>query len=194
MLTPVASTLLGTAVTAEQGNADGDGASLDEDVVFDLLGNDRRRVCLKELVDAEEVRDLNDLSEQVAAQLDDSSTSTDELYESVYISLCQSHLPKLEKVDLVEFDSDQKTVEPRPALDEIERHLHRNDEEEAPESTVRYPFVAAAVTGLGIAVVIAGPQVVGSLVLPLLFLLNAGVIVAGVAREGVHVERLRGGR
>lgn len=189
MSTQALCTLLVPAVAADKPDGDREVNSLDEDVVFDLLGNERRRACLKALLDAEDEQPLNDLSEQVTAEIDDSSTSADELYESVYISLCQSHLPKLEKVDLVEFDSDQKTVEPRPELDEIERHLQRETEaDDEPEASLRYPFVAAGVTALGIATAVLGPPVVGSLVLPLLLLLNVGVVAGGAARSDALVS------
>jgi len=53
----------------------------------------------------------------------DEETSPDDIRDSVYISLCQNHLPKLADAGVVGYDSAEKTVGPGPAFPVVERHL-----------------------------------------------------------------------
>ena len=100
---------------------------LSEETVFDLLGNERRRACLKELARDTGLWDVDALSEKVAEDVADSPEAAAERYDSVYISLCQVHLPKLEDVNVVRYDDDEQTVEPAFRFPEIRTHLERND-------------------------------------------------------------------
>jgi hypothetical protein len=100
---------------------------LAEETVFDLLGNERRRAALKELARDTDPWDVDTLSERVAEDIADSPEAAAERYDSVYISLCQVHLPKLEEVNVVRYDDDEQTVEPGARFPEIRTHLEKND-------------------------------------------------------------------
>ncbi|MDF9746951.1 DUF7344 domain-containing protein [Natrinema salsiterrestre] len=94
--------------------------SLDD--VYHLLQTKRRRDVLRYLREAEEPVRLRELAEQVAAW--EQETTIDELSsderQRVYISLYQSHLPKLDNHGIVDYDKDRGRVEPTartPLLD-----------------------------------------------------------------------------
>ena len=98
---------------------------LAEETVFDLLGNERRRAALKELARNTDPWDVDTLGERVAEDIADSPEAAAARYDSVYISLCQVHLPELEEVNVVRYDD--QTVEPGGTFSEIRTHLEKND-------------------------------------------------------------------
>lgn len=80
--------------------------------LFEVLSSDRRRalLCFLRLRGGE--ADLRELATQIAAweqDTDPEAVSEDDT-KRVYISLYQSHLPKLEEYELVSYDSDTKQV------------------------------------------------------------------------------------
>ena len=83
------------------------------DVVFDLLSNERRRHVLRYLHTESSSTTLGDLAEYIAAIENDKPESALSSTERkrVYISLYQSHLPKMSSADVIDFDVDRKTVE-----------------------------------------------------------------------------------
>ena len=78
--------------------------------IFDLLRNDRRRRVLRELCSSVGQATVRGLSERIAAQETGESPPPRKARESVYSSLIQTHLPKLDERGVVEYDSDRKTV------------------------------------------------------------------------------------
>lgn len=97
---------------------------LEETQIHDVLRNDRRRLTIRCLRDAEEDRlALSDLSEQVAALETGESPPPADKRQSVYVSLQQTHLPKLSELDVVEYDTDRKSVTLRDRVEEIEVYM-----------------------------------------------------------------------
>jgi hypothetical protein len=95
------------------------------DAFFDLLSNRRRRYALHCLEQRGETADLGDVARQVAAwengkEVDAISASE---RKSVYTSLQQFHLPKLDEKGVVEFDQREGTVEPGPATEEFDIYM-----------------------------------------------------------------------
>ncbi|WP_136718397.1 DUF7344 domain-containing protein [Halorientalis salina] len=129
--------------------------TLTDDTFYELLGNERRRACLERLVESGTEWSVSDLSRAVAADITDSSTSPEEIYDSVYISLCQNHLPKLDEVDLIEYDLEAKTVRPGPGLPAIANRLPTSQPAATPESA-RMTIVAIS----SLTVVLAGAAAV----------------------------------
>lgn len=76
-------------------------------VVFDVLGNRRRRLVTYVLARTDEPVDIGTLAERVAAL--EADTSTEEITyaqrKSVYTGLHQTHLPKMEQAGLIASDS-----------------------------------------------------------------------------------------
>ena len=96
------------------------------DEAFALLRSRRRRAIVRRL-QATPTTDIGDLAEHVAAQ--ETDTSRDQLgskgRKRVYISLYQSHLPRLADAGVVAYDSNRGVVERLPAADALDRQLGR---------------------------------------------------------------------
>lgn len=102
-------------------------ASVDKEQLFDILGNDRRRACLEYLRSTWRSReghiDVSELATQTASKLADDHVPDGNLEKSVYTTLCQTHLEKLDRHGIVNFDEATKRVSPGPAFQDACRHL-----------------------------------------------------------------------
>ena len=100
--------------------------------IFDLLSNNRRRYTIHYCKREDGPVTLGDLAEHVAAwELDkevDEITSTER--KRVYTSLQQSHLPTLERANIIEFDD--HTIELTEEAAELEVYLDVVPEESIP--------------------------------------------------------------
>jgi DNA-binding transcriptional ArsR family regulator len=88
---------------------------VDEDALFEVLSNRRRRYALHYLMQVEgETVDLGDISTQVAAW--ENGIDPDDLgyrdRKAVHTSLYQYHVPKLDDAGIVEYDSQRGVVRP----------------------------------------------------------------------------------
>lgn len=114
---------------------------LDERTLLSLIGNERRYACLHYLLTAE--RDpipVRDLAEDIADELTDEPPASESLENSVYISLCQTHLEKLDSAGLVEFDTDEKTVRRGPEFDTFDAYVTGDD-----GASIRTPTAFASI-------------------------------------------------
>jgi len=84
--------------------------ALDQDVAHEILRCDRRRLTLECLRQRLNPISLRTLSERVAELETGESPPPRDLRKSVYVSLHQTHLPKLEDVGVVEYDKQSKEV------------------------------------------------------------------------------------
>jgi len=129
------------ATTVEPSHGD---AALSEERLFDLLGNERRRSCLQCLATAGGRTTVQELAADVAVRVSDEGTPPDDIRDSVYISLCQNHLPKLDDAGVVTYDSAEKTVGPGPAFPVVERHLQVDDAGDGGGHAPYYALVSLA--------------------------------------------------
>lgn len=83
---------------------------IEPEVIHDVLRNDRRRRVIQYLKRRLEPVSLRDLSERVAELETDKSPAPRDIRQSVYNSLHQTHLPKLDDIGIVDYDRDRKTV------------------------------------------------------------------------------------
>jgi len=127
--------------------------SLSQDDVFELLSSPRRRYVLYHLREAKEPIELTTLAEQVAAW--ENETSVDEITEQerkrVYVSLYQTHIPRLDEAGVVSYDKDSGMVMLQPDADEIDTYLNSSDEE-LPWQWVYLGLAATSTVLLGLTV------------------------------------------
>ncbi|WP_254820921.1 DUF7344 domain-containing protein [Haloglomus halophilum] len=103
------------------------GTSISKDDAFHILQNSRRRAVLRYLAahDEEERFVMRDLAEEVAAWEHDTTVQqlvSDER-QRVYIALYQSHLPKLDDHDIIEYNQSRGVVEPTELVDALAPYL-----------------------------------------------------------------------
>lgn len=124
--------------------------SLSQDLVFDILSSPRRRYVLYYLRQVDEPIELTALAEQVAAweNQTDTESLSDQQRKRVYVSLYQTHVPKLDDAGVVRYDQDEGTVELAPDATAIDDYLTQSST--AP-SWERIYLALAAVGGLFLA-------------------------------------------
>ena len=158
---------------------------MDESEVFHILGNDRRREIICTLIDDTEALPVSDLARRVASEEADGEPSKG-LYKSVYVSLQQTHLPKLAEKGIVVYDTDAQRVEPGPAFQEIRPYLRGTTQEVSP-LRLAVPLSLSALgllVTLGLTVRVSILQDIGAVVVGAIFLLLIVVLVASRLRAG----------
>jgi len=96
-----------------------DGDRLDETVIFEVLSSERRRLAIQFLRDSEDDIEVNDIAEYIAERETGESPPPKDARKTVYVSLHQTHLPKMDDLDIVSYDTDTKEV----SLDESFRDV-----------------------------------------------------------------------
>ena len=92
--------------------------------IHDVLRNDRRRLAINVLQDAEDgSMSVRDLSEAVATLETGEDPPPRNKRQSVYVSLHQTPLPKLDNLGIVEYDGDAKLVTLRERVREVEVYM-----------------------------------------------------------------------
>lgn len=120
--------------------------TLSRDEMFEMLSNRRRRHVLHYLQNSEQQATLSDLAEQIAAwenntEVKDISASE---RKTVYTSLQQFHLPKMNKTGAVEYDQRTGEVDITNAAKELDVYLEVVDRYDIPWS-----FYYIGLSGIG---------------------------------------------
>jgi hypothetical protein len=111
---------LGTVTAAELDRAE---EELDETRIHDVLSNERRRLVIELLQGCDDGLTVRELSERIAAVESGESPPPSALRRSVYVSLQQTHVPKLDRLDVVAFDEEAKTVSLRPEASQVDVYM-----------------------------------------------------------------------
>lgn len=125
------------APAVEQTSDTPENDTLSKDDIFHLLQTRRRRDALRYLKGTEETVRMRDLAEQVAAWEHETTVDglTSEQRQRVYISLYQSHLPKLDEEGVIEYDQSRGTVHRTEIADQLDPYLDEaNREDTSPDS------------------------------------------------------------
>jgi hypothetical protein len=94
-----------------------------EGLAHNMLRNGRRRRAIKYLRRHHGTATLSELAEQIAIYETGESPPPENLRESVYISLHQTHLPKLDENGFLDYDPDAKTVTLRRRTWRLEKYM-----------------------------------------------------------------------
>lgn len=100
-------------------------STLSQDTAFDLLSNERRRLALQYLQERDEPVSIGELATQVAAMENDIPVEEVDAQQRkrTYVSLYQTHVPKLAKANAVEYDSDEGIVALTPETRMVTSYL-----------------------------------------------------------------------
>lgn len=105
--------------------------SLSQDDVFELLSSPRRRYVLYLLRYADEPVELTELAEQVAAWENETDVEkiTEQERKRVYVSLYQTHVPRLDEAGVVDYDKDSGIVGLQPNAEKMDTYLDSSDDD-----------------------------------------------------------------
>jgi hypothetical protein len=156
-------------------------------VRHEVLVNDRRRAIVELLDDETTLRTLADEVARIEAGGADPDRRT---RQSVYITLHQCHLPKLDGFGVVDYDSDRKRVRPTDGLWAIRAYRDRIAEYEAQRRETHSPLSYVGLGLLGVGCLLAGAAGVAPTAS---WVVAAGVflVVVGLAGRAVRTERRR---
>jgi DNA-binding transcriptional ArsR family regulator len=105
---------------------------LSQDALFSLLSNPRRRFILQYLNRTEESIRLQELATEVAAWENETEPAelTDKQEKRLYVSLYQTHIPKLEEAGIVDYDGDTGEIRLTDRGTDINRYLDADASED----------------------------------------------------------------
>ncbi len=168
--------------------SDADYQPLSQDMVFDLLSNSRRRFVLHYLERADGPVRLSELAAEIAAIENEVSVEelTSQQRKRTYVSLYQTHIPKLQDAGAVSYDAETGTVELAAGAGEIGEYF----QQQGTDRPWQYYYLTLAAIGfvLYVAAGVVGAQTA------VLFLLGAVVLGAFGVIAAVHYLSLRRGR
>lgn len=172
-------------------------SDLSPDEIFHILQTNRRRAVLDYLLDKDGPIKMSVIAEHVAA--DEHETTVAELTSAqrqrVYIPLYQSHLPKLDKKGIIEYDKPRGIVSPNDRIELFRPYLEASDsarpnastDESSVESTVNRPHAIA----IGTSVALLAASVGGLLALPELTLATSIVLLFALATLVTSLSKWR---
>ena len=99
-----------TGLQSRMGTNTEEETAIDEGEIHDILRNWRRRMTIKELKSNAGPMTLRELAETLAAAETGESPAPRNMRNSVYNSLHQTHLPKLDEAGIIQYDSERKTI------------------------------------------------------------------------------------
>ena len=131
--------------------SDTDNTTLSQDVAFDLLSNARRRFVLRQLQEGPDPIELGDLAGELAAK--ENGVSVEELTaqqrKRTYVSLYQTHIPKMVEAEVIEYDRDAGVVSSTEHVDELAAYFH------TPPETPPWALLYGTVAVIGVFVTLA---------------------------------------
>jgi hypothetical protein len=109
--------------------------AIDEGEIHDVLRNARRRELISFLGRHDDgYATIQDLSEHIARLESGEDPPPRNVRQSVYVSLHQTHLPKLEALGIVDYDTESKDVRLRDRASQVEEYMRpANGNEQWPE-------------------------------------------------------------
>lgn len=128
--------------------SDTDNTTLSQDLAFDLLSNARRRFVLRQLQEGSDPVELGELAGALAAKENEVSVEelTAQQRKRTYVSLYQTHIPKMVEAGVIEYDSDSGMISSTESVDELAAYFHSTPD--MPPWAVGYG--AIAVLGIGV--------------------------------------------
>jgi hypothetical protein len=116
-------------MTDEGGSGSDAADELSTSEIHDVLRNDRRRLVLERLRASGDAETVSGLAEHIGGIEAGESPPPRNVRQSVYVSLHQTHLPKLDELGIADYDPDGKTVELAANAGALEAYLNVGDDD-----------------------------------------------------------------
>lgn len=139
-----------TDVTDSTVDSPSDETATDElslDIIFEMLRNRRRQLVLEYLREHDETVTIGELAEHIAAIENDTTVRqlNAQQRKRVYIGLYQCHLPKMDDVDVIEFNQSRGRIAPGKHIEPLYEYLdvangETDDEADAEMEAQQPPF------------------------------------------------------
>lgn len=104
------------------------GRELESVEIHEVLSNERRQMVIKILQNSDEELTIRELSEQIAELETGENPAPRNIRQSAYVSLIQTHLPKLEELDVIEYDDTSKTAQLSASARQVSNFIENDDE------------------------------------------------------------------
>lgn len=155
------------------------------DHIFSMLGNSRRRIVLQYLREQGSRVTIGSLAEHIAALENECSPESLSARERkrAYVGLYQCHLPKLDDLDIIEFDKDRGTLELGPNAPLLESYLYQVPEEPSP-----WPVYYMSLAGVGMTTLL-GTSAMGLLTTQFVVIVLGALCASFVALAVAHYVR-----
>lgn len=149
-------------------------AELSPDDIFHILQTNRRREAIRYLLEKDELVKMRDVAEHVAATEHETTVTklTSAQRQRVYIPLYQSHLPKLDKKGIIEYNQSRGVVRPTDQLEIFRPYLEASDDEfeysetDAPQSTPTFGDATYFRSAVGVSIGLSIVSATGMLSIP----------------------------
>lgn len=104
--------------------------------IFEIVSNQRRRHVVHYLRQQDRPVELRELSTHLSAWENEEAPSaiSHDQRRRVYTALRQSHLPKMDEADVIDYDADRGVVEASNGIEDVELYLDVVPESEIPRS------------------------------------------------------------
>ncbi|WP_129117041.1 DUF7344 domain-containing protein [Halegenticoccus tardaugens] len=114
-----------------------------ESELFGVLSNDRRRELIHQLSVRDEPMTIQTAAEHVAMVEADERRSAGERYKSVYVSLQQTHVPRLVETEIVEHDEGTNAIVPGRNFEAVREYLRETGRVRTEPSSDAYLRISA---------------------------------------------------
>ncbi|WP_321418870.1 winged helix-turn-helix domain-containing protein [uncultured Methanomethylovorans sp.] len=114
--------------------------------IFSVLQNERRRMIL-EILHKDGPKSLRDISEAIARIESKSNEPVSNVRKSIYVSMLQTHLPKMENMGIIIYNRDIDRLELTPAAEGITFYLEPVKKGDIPWSHFYLGFSTISIVG-----------------------------------------------
>jgi hypothetical protein len=123
---------------------------LEPSEIHNVLRNERRRQAIEYLRECDRTLTVDELAKYIATLETGESPPPHDVRKSVYVSLHQTHLPKLDELGIVEYDLRSKELELTDRATEVEMYM-----EILPGGTISWDMYYLGVSILAITTLVA---------------------------------------
>ncbi len=120
---------------------------LDKTDIYEVLSSERRRLSIEYLRDSEDLVDVNELADYIAEIESGESPAPEDIRKTVYVSLHQTHLPKMDELDIITYDEDSKEIELDESFKDIGIYL-----EVVPSREISWSELYLAIAVIGVTI------------------------------------------